>query len=84
MRLIQPNDIILDGMAAALSEIGEYYEKGEYYLPELLMAGVTMQEGMSVLTPILKAKGRSGIDLKGESDSGHSEGGHARYREKPG
>jgi corrinoid protein of di/trimethylamine methyltransferase len=54
--LIQPNDIILDGMAAALSEIGEYYEKGEYYLPELLMAGVTMQEGMSVLTPILKAK----------------------------
>jgi 5-methyltetrahydrofolate--homocysteine methyltransferase len=53
---IQPNDIILDGLAEALSEIGKYYEKGEYFLPELLMAGVTMQEGMSVLTPILKAK----------------------------
>jgi 5-methyltetrahydrofolate--homocysteine methyltransferase len=63
---VQPNDIILDGMASALSEIGEYYEKGEYYLPELLMAGVTMQDGMSVLTPILKAVGGTESSSKGK------------------
>jgi corrinoid protein of di/trimethylamine methyltransferase len=63
---VEPNDIILDGMASALSDIGEHYEKGEYYLPELLMAGVTMQDAMSVLNPILKAAGGKGSSSKGK------------------
>lgn len=54
---LRPFDIIIDGMAEAMSEVGKLYESGEYYLPQLIMAGATMQDGMSVLMPLLKEEG---------------------------
>ncbi len=52
---LSPLDIIVDGMAAGMTEVGQRFEAGEYYLPELVMAGATMKEGMTVLLPLLKA-----------------------------
>jgi len=52
-----PFDIILYGMAEGMQVVGELYEQGEFYLPELVMAGATMQAGMEVLQPALKAAG---------------------------
>jgi 5-methyltetrahydrofolate--homocysteine methyltransferase len=51
---LRPFDIILDGMAEGMSEVGSRYEMGEFFLPQLVMAGATMQEGMAYLGPLLK------------------------------
>ncbi len=58
---LAPFDIIIDGMAEAMTEVGKLYESGEYYLPQLIMAGATMQDGMSVLMPLLKGDGVEAI-----------------------
>jgi 5-methyltetrahydrofolate--homocysteine methyltransferase len=50
-------EAIMDGMAKGIEIVGEKYEKGEYFLPELIMAGETMKEGMKVLEPYLKSEG---------------------------
>ena len=45
---------VVDGMAKGMEVVGQKYEDGEYFLAELIMAGETMKEGMSVLEPHLK------------------------------
>ncbi len=49
-------EIIL-GMADGMDEVGKMYEGGEFFLPELVMAGATMQAGMTVLQPLLAGEG---------------------------
>jgi corrinoid protein of di/trimethylamine methyltransferase len=63
---LAPFDIIIDGMAEAMTEVGRLYESGEYYLPQLIMAGATMQDGMTVLGPLLKAGGGAQAISKGK------------------
>lgn len=46
---------VTDGMAKGMEIVGEKYERNEYFLAELIMAGETMKEGMTVLQPHLKA-----------------------------
>jgi len=46
---------IIEGMAKGMEIVGQKYEDGEYFLAELIMAGETMKEGMSILEPYLKA-----------------------------
>ncbi len=46
---------VINGMAKGMEIVGQKYENGEYFLAELIMAGETMKEGMSVLEPYLKA-----------------------------
>jgi len=45
---------VIDGMAKGMEIVGQKYEDGEYFLAELIMAGETMKEGMTVLEPHLK------------------------------
>jgi corrinoid protein of di/trimethylamine methyltransferase len=47
-------DAIIKGMAKGMEIVGQKYEDGEYYLAELIMAGETMKEGLTVLEPHLK------------------------------
>ena len=51
---IAPMDIISKGMARGMEIVGEKFEKNEYFLSELIMAGEVMQEGMKVLKPYVK------------------------------
>jgi 5-methyltetrahydrofolate--homocysteine methyltransferase len=46
---------VIDGMAKGMEIVGQKYEDGEYFLAELIMAGETMKEGMTILEPYLKA-----------------------------
>jgi corrinoid protein of di/trimethylamine methyltransferase len=46
---------VVNGMAKGMEVVGQKYEDGEYFLAELIMAGETMKEGMTVLEPHLKA-----------------------------
>ena len=52
-------DIIL-GMADGMDEVGKMYEKGDFFLPELIMAGSTMAAGMAVLQPLLAGEEGAG------------------------
>jgi len=48
-------EVVMEGMARGMEVVGEKYERNEYFLAELIMAGETMKEGMKVLEPYLKA-----------------------------
>jgi methanogenic corrinoid protein MtbC1 len=45
---------VINGMAKGMEVVGQKYQAGEYFLPELLMAGETFKEGMKVFGPHLK------------------------------
>ena len=51
---IPPLIIINKALSPAMEIIGEKYEKGEYYLAELVVAGDTFKEVMDILKPYLK------------------------------
>jgi corrinoid protein of di/trimethylamine methyltransferase len=60
---ISPYKILTEGLAKGIKIVGQRYENGEYFLPELVMAGETMKRAIYVLKPFLKsdksgAKGR--------------------------
>jgi len=51
---VTPYEAVMDGMAKGMEVVGQKYEAGEYFLAELIMAGETMKEGLSVLQPYMK------------------------------
>ena len=51
---LRPLDIVLQGMAVGMKQVGQLYEDGEFFLPQLVMAGATMKHGMAVLEPLLQ------------------------------
>ena len=48
-----PPMAVLDSMTRAMAEVGTLFEAGEYYVPEMLIAARTMQDGMEILRPRL-------------------------------
>jgi 5-methyltetrahydrofolate--homocysteine methyltransferase len=44
---------VLEAMTTGLDECGNLFETGEYFLPELMMAGDAFSEGMEILEPKL-------------------------------
>ncbi len=54
---LPPFTVVTLGMAEGMAEVGRLYEAGEFFLPQLVMAGATMREGMTVLEPLLKGEG---------------------------
>lgn len=56
-------DILIDGLTASMSVVGEKFEKGEYLIPDMLAAAEAVGAGMDILTPhLLKA----GVESKGK------------------
>lgn len=51
---IPPYEAVMGGMAKGMEEAGKRYEAREYFLPELIIAGEVMKEGMKILEPHLK------------------------------
>jgi len=52
-----PKDL-LEAMMAGLKACGDHFERGEYFLPELMGAGDAFKAGMDVLAPRLSAGDR--------------------------
>lgn len=48
-----PTEILNEGMIGAMDKVGEYFMKGEIFVPEMLIAAKTMKTGMDVLKPYL-------------------------------
>jgi 5-methyltetrahydrofolate--homocysteine methyltransferase len=53
---ISVQEIIREGLSKGMEIVGERYERGEYFLSELIMAGVTMREGMTLIEPYFKGQ----------------------------
>ncbi len=50
---------LLEALMAGLKDCGERFEKGEYFLPELMGAGDAFKAGMGILAPRLAAGDRT-------------------------
>ncbi|MDF1577952.1 MAG: corrinoid protein [Desulfobulbales bacterium] len=60
---IDPNRILIDGLTASMTTVGEKFEIGEYLIPDMLAAAEAVGAGMDILTPhLLKA----GVKSKGK------------------
>ena len=46
--------ILSEGLIAGINIVGEKYESGEFFLPEMVIAATAMKEGLKVLSPLLK------------------------------
>ncbi|MFB0562097.1 MAG: B12-binding domain-containing protein [Candidatus Lokiarchaeia archaeon] len=53
----KPTEIIEKGIRPGAELAGEKFDKNEFYLPELVMAGEVIKQGISVLEPLLKKEG---------------------------
>jgi 5-methyltetrahydrofolate--homocysteine methyltransferase len=51
---VDPADILSKGMVAAMAEVGDRFERGDYFVPEMLIAARAMKQGLSVLKPFLQ------------------------------
>ena len=52
---------VINAMAEAMSIVGKKFEEGEYFVPELIMAGETMKEGVQALKPYMKGVSTSSM-----------------------
>jgi methylmalonyl-CoA mutase cobalamin-binding domain/chain len=48
----------MEGLADAMIEVGELYNKKEYFVPELLMCSDALYAGLDILKPAIEASGR--------------------------
>jgi 5-methyltetrahydrofolate--homocysteine methyltransferase len=48
--------LLYQGLIAAMKEVGRLFEAGEYFVPEMLISARAMQSGMVILRPILVAQ----------------------------
>jgi 5-methyltetrahydrofolate--homocysteine methyltransferase len=49
--------ILKEGLIAAMGEVGRLFEENEYFVPEMLVAARAMQSGLALLKPHLAAGG---------------------------
>jgi corrinoid protein of di/trimethylamine methyltransferase len=50
-------EVIEKGFGEGIRKIGDLWEEGEFFLPELMLGGTIMQESLSILLPHLKEQG---------------------------
>ena len=48
--------ILKQGLIPAMAEVGDLFEQGEYYVPEMLVSAHAMQAGLGILRPLLVAE----------------------------
>jgi 5-methyltetrahydrofolate--homocysteine methyltransferase len=50
---LEPVVILNEGMIAAMAEVGQRFETGQYFVPEMLIAARAMKTGLAILKPRL-------------------------------
>ena len=54
---MEPQSMLFDALIPALEEVGARFERGDYFVPEMLIAGKAMAGAMEVLRPLLADTG---------------------------
>ena len=52
-----PEDILNEALIASMNEVGKRFQKGEYFVPEMLIAARAMKAGVAVLKPLFVEAG---------------------------
>lgn len=47
-------EAVINGLVQGIEDVGELYERGEYFVPEMLMCADTLYAGLNILRPHLK------------------------------
>jgi 5-methyltetrahydrofolate--homocysteine methyltransferase len=68
---VPPATVLEQGLVSAMTEVGERFECGEFYIPEMLVAARAMKAGLELLRPELS---RARIPLAGRVVIGSVEG----------
>jgi methanogenic corrinoid protein MtbC1 len=58
---ISPVEIVTEGLGRGLAVVGERYEKREYFLSELVIAGEAMKRAMEILDPLMSHTGQPSV-----------------------
>jgi len=70
---VDPFVATMEGLAEGMIEVGELYNKKEYFVPELLLCSDALYAGLDILRPAIKASGRES-EAKGSIVLGVVEG----------
>jgi corrinoid protein of di/trimethylamine methyltransferase len=70
---LSAQDIIGLGFLPGLDKVGELWESGDYFLPELIQSAESMKAAMAVLRPVLEKTGQAGLS-RGKAVIGTIEG----------
>ncbi len=68
---LDPEKILKEGMIPAMDQVGDEYERGDRYVPEMLISAEAMKEGMKLLRPLLA---EAGVESAGKVLMGTVEG----------
>jgi len=52
-----PEKMLFDALIPSLEEVGARFERGDYFVPEMLIAARAMQGALDILRPLLVAEG---------------------------
>lgn len=70
---VDPFAAAMEGLAAGMIEVGEKYNRKEYFVPELLLCADALYAGLDILKPAIEASGRKS-EVKGSIVLGVVEG----------
>ncbi|MEW6186114.1 MAG: corrinoid protein [Thermodesulfobacteriota bacterium] len=51
---LSPDDILKKGLIPGIRKVGELFNSGEYFLPELIISGDAMEKAIDRLTPLFR------------------------------
>src|SRR4030042_4171898 len=54
---VLPEKILQEALIPAMDEVGDLFQAGEYFVPEMLVAARAMQRGLALIKPLVVAKG---------------------------
>lgn len=57
---LKPAEILVEGLSKGMEMVGERYEKGEYFIPDMLTAAEAVEAGTIVMEPYLLEQDRGG------------------------
>lgn len=69
---LDPQTAIFDGLAAGMEVVGDLFQKGDYFVPEVLMSADALYAGLDILKPHVNVDDKSKV--KGEVVIGTVEG----------
>jgi len=55
---VDPFVVTMDGLADAMIEVGELYNRKKYFVPEILICSDALYAGLNILRPAIQASGR--------------------------
>src|SRR5689334_23090566 len=58
---MEPQSLLFDSLIPALEEVGARFERGDFFVPEMLIAGRAMAGALEVLRPLLAQTGAETI-----------------------